>query len=95
MADAAWQEDNKMALLSKINHPDTFSAPVGALAGFVAPSAIGLAKDRTGHYTLGLLLVAASLAGSAALVLALPQAVDGVLLEAATPTPVPDAAAAA
>ncbi|HEX3356802.1 MAG TPA: MFS transporter [Tepidisphaeraceae bacterium] len=48
---------------------------VGALAGFVAPYAIGWLKDTTGGYS-GLLIVAAALACGAVLVLCIPRAVD-------------------
>jgi MFS transporter, ACS family, tartrate transporter len=50
---------------------------VGCLAGFVAPYAIGWAKSATGQYTAGLLLVAASLALGALLVLRVPAMLDG------------------
>jgi ACS family tartrate transporter-like MFS transporter len=49
----------------------------GALAGFVAPYAIGWAKTATGHFTAGLLLVSASLAVGAVLVLCVPTSADG------------------
>jgi MFS transporter, ACS family, tartrate transporter len=48
----------------------------GALAGFVAPTVIGWAKTSTGHLTAGLLVVAASLAAGAILVLLLPVDAD-------------------
>jgi MFS transporter, ACS family, tartrate transporter len=48
----------------------------GALAGFAAPYAIGWAKSATGHLTAGLLVVAASLAAGAILVLCLPSEAD-------------------
>jgi MFS transporter, ACS family, tartrate transporter len=48
---------------------------IGALAGFVAPYAIGYLKDTTGGYA-GLLIVAAALACGAILVLLVPRAVD-------------------
>jgi ACS family tartrate transporter-like MFS transporter len=50
---------------------------VGALAGYVAPSAIGWAKSSTGHFTAGLLLVSGSLATGAVLVLWVPRSADG------------------
>jgi ACS family tartrate transporter-like MFS transporter len=49
---------------------------VGALAGFVAPYAIGYAKDRTGSFAGGLLIVAASLALGSILVLCVPANAD-------------------
>jgi ACS family tartrate transporter-like MFS transporter len=49
---------------------------VGALAGFVAPSAIGWAQKSTGHFTAGLLVVAVSLAVGALLVLCVPSSTD-------------------
>jgi MFS family permease len=49
---------------------------IGALAGFVVSPVIGWAKDHTGHYTAGLLVVAASLALGAMLVLAIPRSAD-------------------
>ena len=48
----------------------------GALSGFVAPWIIGLAKQRTGLFTGGLLVVAASLALGALLVLLVPASAD-------------------
>ena len=48
----------------------------GALAGFVAPFAVGWAKDTWGHYTAGLLLIAVALAVGAALVLCVPPTAD-------------------
>jgi hypothetical protein len=54
---------------------------IGALAGFVAPFAIGWAKSATGHFTAGLLLVSASLAGGAVLVLCVPRSADGETVE--------------
>jgi MFS transporter, ACS family, tartrate transporter len=45
---------------------------IGNLAGFLAPYAIGFAKDNFGSYTAGLLLVSASLAVGAVLVLCVP-----------------------
>ena len=48
----------------------------GALAGFFAPSAIGWAKTATGSYAARLLVVAASLAAGAILVLYIPPAID-------------------
>lgn len=49
---------------------------IGALAGFVSPYVIGWTKDRYHTFTIGLLIVAASLACGAALVLCVPRAVD-------------------
>jgi ACS family tartrate transporter-like MFS transporter len=49
---------------------------VGALAGFVAPFAIGWAKDRTGSYAAGLLLVAVSLALASILILFVPPSTE-------------------
>jgi ACS family tartrate transporter-like MFS transporter len=49
---------------------------VGALAGFVAPYVIGWTYDRTGRFTLGLLIVAASLVGGAVAVQAVPRTAD-------------------
>ena len=49
---------------------------VGALAGFVAPYAIGYAKDRTGSFANGLLVVAASLALGSLLVFCVPANAD-------------------
>ena len=49
---------------------------VGALAGFAAPYAIGWAKDKTGSYSAGLLVVAASLALGSVLVLFVPASAD-------------------
>ncbi len=49
---------------------------VGALSGFAAPYAIGYAKDRTGSFAAGLLLVAASLAMGSVLVLCVPGNAD-------------------
>jgi ACS family tartrate transporter-like MFS transporter len=49
---------------------------VGALAGFVAPYAIGYAKDRTGSFAAGLLIVALSLALGSILVLCIPANAD-------------------
>jgi len=49
---------------------------IGALAGFVAPSAIGWAKQSTGKVTAGLLVVAAALVCGAVLVLCVPKRVD-------------------
>jgi ACS family tartrate transporter-like MFS transporter len=48
----------------------------GALAGFVAPYAIGYAKDRTGSYAAGLWVVAVSLAMGSVLVLCVPRNAD-------------------
>ena len=48
----------------------------GALSGFVAPYAIGWAKDATGSFAAGLLVVAASLALGSALVLCVPASAD-------------------
>lgn len=50
---------------------------VGALSGFVAPFAIGWAKSATGHFTAGLLVVAASLAAGAVIVRLIPPSADG------------------
>ncbi len=50
----------------------------GALAGFVAPSAIGWAQHSTGHFTAGLMVVAGSLAVGAMLVLCVPSSADAV-----------------
>jgi D-galactonate transporter len=44
---------------------------IGNLGGFAGPYAVGWAKDATGHYNGGLLLLAAFAAGSAVLVLVL------------------------
>jgi MFS family permease len=49
---------------------------IGAMAGFVVSPAIGWAKTHTGHYTAGLLLVSASLAAGALLVLMVPSSAD-------------------
>jgi ACS family tartrate transporter-like MFS transporter len=49
---------------------------IGALAGFVAPSVIGLAVKLTGVFTLGLLVVSASLLCGAVLVMLVPRTVD-------------------
>ena len=49
---------------------------IGALAGFVAPSAIGWAKSATGSFAAGLFLVAAALIYGAGLVMAVPVAID-------------------
>jgi ACS family tartrate transporter-like MFS transporter len=49
---------------------------IGALAGFVSPYVIGWTKDRYHTFTIGLLIVAVSLACGAALVLCVPRAVD-------------------
>jgi len=49
---------------------------IGALAGFVAQYAMGWTKDATGTFTLGLLLVAASLAIGAILILRIPSTAD-------------------
>jgi MFS transporter, ACS family, tartrate transporter len=49
---------------------------IGALAGFVAPYAIGYAKDKTGSFEAGLLLVAASLVLGSLLVLCVPASAD-------------------
>jgi MFS family permease len=49
---------------------------VGALAGFVAPYAIGWAKTHRGSTTAGLLLVSFSLLAAAGLVLLIPSTVD-------------------
>ncbi|MGA2231369.1 MAG: MFS transporter [Tepidisphaeraceae bacterium] len=48
----------------------------GALAGFCAPFAIGWAKTATGSFAAGLLVVAASLAAGAILVIYIPPAID-------------------
>ena len=48
----------------------------GALAGFVAPTAIGWALSKRGNVSAGLLLVAASLTLAAALVLLVPATTD-------------------
>jgi MFS family permease len=48
----------------------------GALAGFVAPSAIGWAMTNTGNYNGGILLVAASLLLGAGLMLYVPSNID-------------------
>jgi MFS transporter, ACS family, tartrate transporter len=45
----------------------------GALAGFVAPSIMGWAKQRTGHFTVGWMVVAASLLTGAVLILFAPE----------------------
>jgi ACS family tartrate transporter-like MFS transporter len=49
----------------------------GALAGYPAPRVIGWSKTHTGHFTGGLLVIAASLAAGAVLVLCVPSAIDG------------------
>src|SRR5205085_1055311 len=49
---------------------------IGALAGFVAPYAIGWAKKSTGQFTGGLILVAVALVCGAGLVLCVPGGVD-------------------
>lgn len=49
---------------------------IGALSGFVAPTAIGWAKTHTGKFTAGLLLVSASLTLAAILVLFVPRTAD-------------------
>jgi MFS transporter, ACS family, tartrate transporter len=49
---------------------------VGALAGFVAPYAIGYAKDKTGSFAGGLFVVAVSLALGAILVCFVPASAD-------------------
>jgi MFS family permease len=49
---------------------------VGALAGFVAPSVIGWAKEHTHQFTAGLLVVAASLAVGAILILFVPASIE-------------------
>jgi MFS transporter, ACS family, tartrate transporter len=49
----------------------------GALAGFVAPSVIGWAKQATGRFTAGLLVVAASLLVGSVLILLVPGSVEG------------------
>jgi MFS transporter, ACS family, tartrate transporter len=49
---------------------------IGGLAGFVAPSAIGWAKQTTGRFTGGLLVVAVALVCGAVLVLCVPAGVD-------------------
>ena len=48
----------------------------GALSGFVAPSVIGWAKQSTGRFTAGLMVVAASLVMAAVLVLMVPANVE-------------------
>jgi ACS family tartrate transporter-like MFS transporter len=48
----------------------------GAISGFVAPTLIGWARQRTGMFTAGLLVVAASLAVGAVLVLSVPSSAD-------------------
>jgi MFS transporter, ACS family, tartrate transporter len=48
----------------------------GAISGLVAPIVIGWAKQRTGMFTAGLLVVAASLAVGAVLVLSVPRSAD-------------------
>jgi len=49
----------------------------GAMSGFVAPSVIGWAKSATGHFTTGLLVVAASLLCGAVLIVFVPATVEG------------------
>jgi D-galactonate transporter len=49
---------------------------VGCLAGYVAPSFIGWAKDRTNSFSAGLLVVAAALFCGAGLALCVPKAID-------------------
>ena len=49
----------------------------GALAGFVAPGVIGWAKQATGRFTAGLLVVAASLLVGSVLILLVPKSVEG------------------
>jgi len=48
----------------------------GALAGYPAPRVIGWSMTHTHHYSFGLLVIAASLACGAALVLCVPRAID-------------------
>jgi ACS family tartrate transporter-like MFS transporter len=48
----------------------------GALAGYPAPAIMGWSRTHTHHFTLGLLLIAASLAAGALLVLRVPRALD-------------------
>ena len=50
---------------------------MGALAGFVAPSVIGWAKQMTGRFTAGMLVVAASLLVGSVLILLVPASVEG------------------
>jgi D-galactonate transporter len=49
---------------------------IGALAGFVSPSVIGYAKNKTGSVSAGLYVVAASLIAGAIAVMLIPKAVD-------------------
>jgi ACS family tartrate transporter-like MFS transporter len=49
----------------------------GALAGFVAPGVIGWAKEATGRFTAGLLVVAGSLLVGSILILLVPGSVEG------------------
>ena len=49
----------------------------GALAGFVAPGVIGWAKQATGRFTAGLLVVAASLLLGSILILLTPGSLEG------------------
>jgi MFS transporter, ACS family, tartrate transporter len=49
---------------------------IGALAGSVSPSVIGWAKTRTGSFTGGLMVVAASLVCGAVVVLLVPRGID-------------------
>jgi D-galactonate transporter len=65
---------------------------IGCLAGFVAPYAIGYFHKTTGHFTTGLLLVAASLAAAALVVLSIPAVVDRTAADGA-PAPGPLTAA--
>jgi ACS family tartrate transporter-like MFS transporter len=46
----------------------------GALAGYPAPAIMGWSRTHTHHFTFGLLLIAASLAAGALLVLRVPRA---------------------
>jgi len=48
----------------------------GALAGFVAPGVIGWAKQATGRFTAGLLVVAASLLVGSILILLVPGSLE-------------------
>jgi ACS family tartrate transporter-like MFS transporter len=50
---------------------------IGALAGFVAPYAIGYAKDKTGSFAAGLFVVAVSLLLGSVMILCVPNSADG------------------
>ena len=46
---------------------------IGSLSGFVAPSVIGYAKEKTGSFAIGLFVVAAALICGAGMVLLVPR----------------------